>query len=76
MHSNKDAEHIMESLFGLPKEQIDKGLFLKQAKLLELKKTHPVMKEWSNFDFSTFIWRAFVLKQINQITTVRRYRFG
>ena len=69
-HSDKDAEHIMESLFGLPKEQIDKGLFLKQAKLLELKKAHPVMKEWSNFDFSTFIWRAVVPKQINQATPV------
>jgi MoxR-like ATPase len=68
MHSDKDAEHILESLFGLPKEQIDEGLFLKQAKLLELKNAHPVMKEWSNYDFSTFIWRAITPKGINETT--------
>ena len=66
MHSSKAAEQILESLFQLPKEQIDKGLFLKQGKLLELKNADPVMKEWSNFDFSTFIWRAFSPKQINE----------
>jgi hypothetical protein len=66
MHSSKDAEHILESLFRLPKEQIDKGLFLKQAKLLELKNAHPVMKEWSNFDFSTYIWRAVSRKATNE----------
>ena len=66
MHSSKAAEHILESLFQLPKEQIDKGLFLKQGKLLELKNADPVMKEWSNFDFSTFIWRALSPKQINE----------
>jgi hypothetical protein len=48
MHSEKDAEHILKSLFGLAKEEIDNGLFLKQAKLLELKNTHPLMKAWSN----------------------------
>ena len=66
MHSSKAAEHILESLFQLPKEQIDKGLFLKQAKLLELKNADPVMKEWSNFDFSTYIWRAVSPKETNE----------
>lgn len=53
-----NAEHILKSLFGLPKEQIDNGLFLKQAKLLELKNAHPLMKAWSNYDYSFFIWDA------------------
>ena len=58
MHSNEDAEHILGSLFGLPREQIPNGLFLKQAKLLELKNAHPVMKNWSNMDYSFFIWHS------------------
>ena len=58
MHSNKDAMRILDSLFGIPPEEISKGLFLNQAKLLELKNDHPVMKKWSNYDYSTFIWRA------------------
>jgi hypothetical protein len=31
---------------------------LKQAKLLELKNNHPLMKRWSNYNYSTIIWRA------------------
>jgi hypothetical protein len=58
IHNDIDAERILGSLFGLPTEEIPGGLFLKQAKLLELKNAHPVMKQWSNFDFSTFIWLA------------------
>ena len=58
LNSNKAAEHILESLFGIPKKQIDKGLFLKKAKLTELKNAHRVMKEWSNYDFFVFIWEA------------------
>jgi hypothetical protein len=70
MHSEKDAEHILKSLFGLQKEQIDNGLFLKQAKLLELKNAHPLMKGWSNYDYSFFIWDAVPHKDDNE---TRRY---
>ena len=42
--------------------------FLKQAKLLKLKNAHPVMKGWSNYDFSTFILRAATPKDINETT--------
>lgn len=66
MHSAKDAGRFLGSLFGLPREQIPSGLFLKQAKLLELKNAHPIMKKWSNIDFSTFIWRAAPSKEINE----------
>jgi hypothetical protein len=31
---------------------------MKQSKLLEIKNSHPIMKNWSIFDFSTFIWRV------------------
>lgn len=58
LHSNKAAERILGSLFGLLMEKIPNGLFLRQAKLLELKNAHPVMKSWSNMDYSFFIWQA------------------
>jgi len=58
MHSNKDAQKILETLFGTRPEETNKGLFLNQAKLLELKNGHPIMKKWTNLYFSTFIWCA------------------
>jgi hypothetical protein len=69
MHSSEDAERILESLFGLPRVQIPNGLFLKQAKLLELKNAHPIMKNWSNMDYSFFIWQATTPKQANETRT-------
>jgi hypothetical protein len=58
MHSNKDAQRILEFLFEVRPEEISKGLFLNQTKLLELKNNHPIMKKWSNSYYSLFIWRA------------------
>lgn len=58
MHSNKDYERILKSLFGLQEKEIDKGLFSKEVKLLQLKDSHPTMKRWSNFDYSFFLWQA------------------
>ena len=58
MHSKEDAKKMLESLFAITKDEINKGLFLKQRKLLEIKNSHPIMKKWNNGYFSTFIWRA------------------
>lgn len=69
MHSNSDAERILISLFGLTRGQIPKGLFLKQAKLLELKNAHPVMKNWSNIAYSFFIWDATTPKESDEART-------
>jgi hypothetical protein len=31
---------------------------LNKKKLWELKENHPIMRNWSNFDYSTFAWYA------------------
>jgi hypothetical protein len=31
---------------------------LNKEKLWEIKQNHPIMKNWSNFDYSTFVWHV------------------
>jgi hypothetical protein len=37
---------------------------LAQAKLLEVKNLHPIMKEWNNTDFTRFVWKAIVERKL------------
>ena len=34
---------------------------LKWAKMLEYKESHPIMKNWSNHDYSVFLWNAIIV---------------
>ena len=36
---------------------------LKWAKLLEYKESHPIMKNWSNHDYSVFLWNAIISRE-------------
>ena len=48
----------MQSLFGLPRDKIKDEFILNKEILWELKENHPIMKNWSNFDYSYFVWYA------------------
>jgi hypothetical protein len=58
IHSEKDVRRILNLVFGVRPEEMDKGIFLNQHKLLELKDKHHVMKKWSTLDYSFFIWNV------------------
>jgi MoxR-like ATPase len=56
------ADHIARilSAFGAESVAKDNKLFIKQGKLLEIKNSHPVMRSWSNSDFSHFVWQTII----------------
>ncbi len=53
MHSLEMVETVLRS-FGKPTDNVHGRLFLAQAQLLEIKNSHPIMKQWHNNDFSHF----------------------
>ena len=62
IHSLKYLQVILEA-FGKPTIDVKHKLFLTQPRLLEVKNSHPVMKEWNNEDFSHFVWKAVIERQ-------------
>jgi MoxR-like ATPase len=64
MHSLEMVENILRS-FGKPTDNVHGRLFLAQAQLLEIKNSHPIMKQWQNNDFSHFSWRAIIKRNKN-----------
>ncbi len=59
IHSLNQVEIILQS-FGKMTDDIHGRLFFAQAKLLEVKNLHAIMKQWSNSDFSHFVWKAII----------------
>lgn len=58
INSGNGIKEILKSIFRIPEQEIKEEFILKKAKLWELKENHPVMKNWSNFDYSYFVWYA------------------
>jgi 5-methylcytosine-specific restriction protein B len=58
IHSNERMKRILIDLFNVPEEESKNKLLMNQAKLLYIKQNHLIMKNWSNFDYSTFVWDA------------------
>jgi hypothetical protein len=59
IHSLNYLQRILET-FGESTIDIQDKLFLAQARLLEVKNEHPIMKQWHNKDFSHFVWQAII----------------
>lgn len=60
IHSEKYIDQILD-FFKVPKQRLRGLLTLKQAKILEIKNSHPIMKNWTTEDYSYFLWNAIVL---------------
>jgi hypothetical protein len=58
INTHYGTKHILKLLFGLPDEEITEEFMLNKKRLWELKENHPIMRNWSNFDYSTFAWYA------------------
>ena len=58
INSHNGIKQILKSLFHIPDEEIQDEFMLNKEKLWEIKQNHPIMKNWSNFDYSTFVWRV------------------
>ena len=58
INSHNGIKQILKSLFHIPDEEIKEEFILNKKKLWELKENHPIMKNWSNFDYSDFVWYA------------------
>jgi hypothetical protein len=73
IHSLKYLQVILEA-FGKPTIDVKHKLFLTQARLLEVKNSHPVMKEWNNEDFSHFVWKAVIERKTNARESDEEYK--
>ena len=58
INSHNGVKQILKLLFRIPDEEISEEFMLNKKKLLELKENHPIMRNWSNFDYSNFAWYA------------------
>ena len=58
IHSQNGVKQILKLLFHIPDEEIKEEFILNKKKLWQLKQNHPIMKNWSTFDYSTFVWRV------------------
>ena len=58
INSENGVKEILKLIFHIPEEEIKEEFILNKAKLWELKENHPIMKNWSNFDYSYFVWYA------------------
>lgn len=59
IHSKEQIEIALQ-VFGTSRDEIPDKFFLAQAKLLEVKNLHPIMKGWNTTEFSHFVWKAIV----------------
>ena len=62
IHSQKQIEVILEA-FGKSMQDVRDNFFLAQSRLLEVKNSHPIMNQWNNNDFSSFIWRGIIERE-------------
>ena len=58
INSHKTIKEILKVLFQLSDEQIKEEFLLNKKTLWGLKQNHAIMKKWSNFDYSYFVWYA------------------
>jgi hypothetical protein len=58
INSHNGVKQILKLLFHIPDEEIEQEFMLNKEKLWKIKQSHSIMKNWSNFDYSYFIWYA------------------
>ena len=58
INSQNGVKQILKLLFNITEEEIQEEFILNKKKLWEIKQNHSIMKSWSNFDYSDFIWYA------------------
>jgi len=59
IHSLKALRKILET-FGVSFKKIENNHMLLQEKIIKIKNSHPIMKNWDNRDYSRFLWSAIV----------------
>jgi MoxR-like ATPase len=59
IHS-RDKINVLLDFLEIPKTKLRKKLTLKQSKLLELKDSHPIMKEWNVYKYSVFLFNVVI----------------
>jgi 5-methylcytosine-specific restriction endonuclease McrBC GTP-binding regulatory subunit McrB len=59
IHNLEMLETILGS-FGKTTDNVHGRFFMAQAQLLEVKSSHPIMRQWYNNDFSYFVWHAII----------------
>ena len=52
--------------FEIPRTKLRNKLRLKQGKLIGLKNSHPIMKNWTTEDYSYFLWNAVAIGETAQ----------
>jgi MoxR-like ATPase len=57
IHSTSKINDLLE-YFKIPKTKLRKKLTLKQFKLVELKDSHPIMKDWDVYKYSSFLFNV------------------
>jgi MoxR-like ATPase len=61
IHVSNVLESILQS-FRTSVNNFNGRFFMAQAHLLEIKNSHPMMRQWSTSDFSHFLWRAIITR--------------
>jgi MoxR-like ATPase len=61
IHTVKAIDALLD-YFKIPRGSIQDKRILKKSKLIEVKNSHPIMKNWSGVDYSHFLWNAIVGK--------------
>jgi Cdc6-like AAA superfamily ATPase len=61
IHSQAQIKGILEA-FGKPIHEME-NFFLAQSRLLEVKNSHPIMSQWDNNDFSSFVWNGIIQRK-------------
>ncbi|WP_179364925.1 AAA family ATPase [Nitrosarchaeum sp. AC2] len=54
--------NILLDYFKIPRKELKENLTLKQFKLIEIKESHPIMKNWTVEDYTRLLWNALCAK--------------
>ena len=60
IHGVEYVDKILD-FFKIPRKRLKDKLTLKQGKLIELKNSHPTMKNWTTEDYSYFLWNTIAI---------------
>jgi len=61
INSNTAIDTVLD-YFKIPRREIQNQKILKKYKLMEVKESHPVMKNWDACDYSHFLWNTIMEK--------------
>lgn len=64
INSNTAVDTVLD-YFKIPRHTIQNQKILKKYKLMEIKESHPLMKNWDACDYSHFLWKTIMEKSEN-----------